>query len=455
MIKRTVAGLFILINLGVFVFAYAQEYGGYDNGGENGIIESGYRPEEEWKTVEEAMQSDNDDFGEAPAEDSATQIEDTFIEPAILPEGGAPDTWQWLQDIGKFIGDRAQDAWDKIEELSGNIIALGLKNDNYAIREKSVQILADMGTPGIKTLISALNGTSEETRDIILEKLSGVIKYKELTTAEQEQIVVPLLDFIADKNLDSQLKSDVVGISWGIMASDHKTDDSVKEKIREGIAQNVINERNSIFWEKFGVVVLETERALKDGESTAIYNVLNSLPLPQNSLPPVISLERTGRLSSGEQGSYNPNTALITLDYSSENANFKTTQTLFHEIGHRIDFINQFSFGQNADWGKLWGGSKNRYDYASAYGSSNISEDFATMFEAYTRNSEGLWAQAKENAQGGRGILLQKTEFVAKIFSHTVALPDGSSAEYTYLFKTEENGTVIRKEVPLATTKLR
>ncbi|MFA5320461.1 MAG: hypothetical protein WC418_04690 [Candidatus Omnitrophota bacterium] len=219
-------------------------------------------------------------------------------------------------------------------------------------------------------------------------------------------------------------------------------------------------------WDTYNVLVTNSESGtdFTQTQLSEIAEVLASLPSEDVALISVVTTTTASEGSSDsllgftytdtDNGTVVINTSSSYISTASDGLQ-TFAGTLSHEIGHRVQY--SLSATDSAAFTALHEASGTDVEnYASSYGMTEYSssdpgyEDFATMYEAWCTDSETLIARAESQAASGSTILLEKVEFMAKLFAHTGS--DGNT--YTYIYTTDSSGNVSRTEVLLGSDGL-
>jgi len=219
-------------------------------------------------------------------------------------------------------------------------------------------------------------------------------------------------------------------------------------------------------WDTYNVLVTNSESGtdFTQTQLSEIAEVLASLPSDDVALISVVTTTTASEGSTDtllgftytdtDNGTVVINTSSSYISTASDGLQ-TFAGTLSHEIGHRVQYA--LSATDSAAFTALHEASGTDVEnYASSYGMTEYSsddpgyEDFATMYEAWCTDSETLIARAESQAASGSTILLEKVEFMAKLFAHTGS--DGNT--YTYIYTTDSSGNVSRTEVLLGSDGL-
>jgi hypothetical protein len=169
-----------------------------------------------------------------------------------------------------------------------------------------------------------------------------------------------------------------------------------------------------------------------------IYNVLSSLPsrlLEDIEGIKIVPLDTPGA-GGFKSGKIIVILGIPDLEKAVYTARAKYISTIYHEIGHIIVFYSLLPEEKKL-FDELHARSKRLEDYASLYGSNYRSEDFATMLEAYTLDTQALLERT-----GHSSVLREKFKFMVNLFSQWI-----KDERVTYIYKVEADGTIIRTEV--------
>ncbi|MCX6695606.1 MAG: hypothetical protein NTU61_04860 [Candidatus Altiarchaeota archaeon] len=227
-------------------------------------------------------------------------------------------------------------------------------------------------------------------------------------------------------------------------------------------------ERAAIFKE-FGVLVLDAGGTFTTSQLSDIKEVLSASGkgVAEKSANAIIA-DRTTRGDSGKNAAWGG----VAGEYYSAGGSIRllvdstvTKGIIGHELAHGIHFrfLSEQLFTEFAEIGGWkvksggrtsrpaglgrsiysigdgeWVSSKNSTEFAKAYGTKNPLEDFATIYEAWTTNSAGIWAKAVAAKDAGNSVLYDKLKFMEKhVFTHTSSLPSGEKVVHTsYFLKT-------------------
>jgi hypothetical protein len=159
--------------------------------------------------------------------------------------------------------------------------------------------------------------------------------------------------------------------------------------------------------------------------------VLRSLPRP---FPAGVTRIERVPASGGIAGSYHPGLTPRIRIYGDFRGG-ELARIFYHEVGHHVQFAH-FSNAQQQRWTELHklSGSESSY-YARLYGRENEYEDWASVFEAYTRDSIFEVNLARNANEKGSDVLREKYKFISQLFRHE---RDGQAR--TYIFRTDRIG---------------
>ncbi len=301
--------------------------------------------------------------------------------------------------------------------------------------------------------IIADEDTGEEERANSINELSVLIASRELfrdrsethafniSIKDRQKAAHLILDNISLLS-DPDEKENVLKNLWVFVACDPRVDDETRDRIVLKIEENYINSRNEKIWNEFSVLILDTRRDLDENSQKLFYSVLSSLP--EEMHPPLISYKNERPNVAGSYSIFNREVKIMSGN----------PRVLYHEIGHYTHFCFM-DISECARWRHLWNESGEDEDYAYAYGSTDIREDVATMYEFYTYNTEGFLIQTIQNTKNsGRDIRLRKFEEIAGFFSHTRETGDGEILEATYVYEIDGNSdslpSITRRSVAIS-----
>jgi hypothetical protein len=183
---------------------------------------------------------------------------------------------------------------------------------------------------------------------------------------------------------------------------------------------------------------------LEPDQCQVFLSVLRSLPDP---MPQGISRVELVPRSGGVAGSYHPGLTPRIRIYGDFRGG-ELARIFYHEVGHHVQFAH-FTNEQQARWTELHRLSgEDRDNYARLYGRENEYEDWAAIFEAYTRDSIFEIEPALKLAETGKTILLEKFKFLVRLLRH-----EREGQVRTYIYRTDRVGLEVaiinRASVPL------
>jgi hypothetical protein len=176
-----------------------------------------------------------------------------------------------------------------------------------------------------------------------------------------------------------------------------------------------------------------------------VYNVLSSLPsrlLEDIEGIKIVPLDTPGA-GGFKSGKVIVIIGIPDLEEAVYTARAKYISTIYHEIGHIVDFYSLLPEEKKL-FDELHARSKLLEDYASLYGSNNRLEDFTTMVEAYTSDTRALLERV-----GYSSVLREKFKFMVNLFSQWI-----KDERVAYIYKVEADGTIIRTEVGIGSDGL-
>jgi len=136
-------------------------------------------------------------------------------------------------------------------------------------------------------------------------------------------------------------------------------------------------------------------------------------------------------------GSYQNNKILLGDDFG--------FHAIIAELSHYIDDTH---YGHNA-FGELFARSDSAQDYdfiiaadGSGHPKDSAAEDFDSTFSNYWLDTSYLFSKAIESAEQGHNLLLEKTLFIANIFTI-------ETLEYTTIYEMNGDNKIIHASIPV------
>ncbi|MDD5668999.1 MAG: glycosyltransferase family 2 protein, partial [Candidatus Omnitrophica bacterium] len=291
-----------------------------------------------------------------------------------------------------------------------------------------------------RALTNAVDYTLEpEIRSSAVKDIGYIlIKDPLLNYTEKVFLIKPLLKIAAEG--DFILRKNALGIVLGILAQDKEIQQyslDAMDFIRKTVEREFVNDKNRVFWQEFGILVLETERSFIEGEQAVIHNVLSALP-ENKPKPKVISLERITTVTNGRYDWYTRVVILKSkLGYEAK--------SLLHETMHFWDDLKILTREENSNLDALFVRSSraDMLDFVREHSLFAIGEDKTTLFEAYASEFGSIFYRAVQQAEVGRPILLMKLLVFSHIFLHTVE----NGLKVTYVFEVNDDNSITRRSV--------
>ena len=184
---------------------------------------------------------------------------------------------------------------------------------------------------------------------------------------------------------------------------------------------------------EFRTVFSYTDRSVpfELDQCKVMLQVLRSLPKP--FADGVSRIERVSA-SGNIAGSYNPGLTPRIRIYGDFRGG-ELARIFYHEVGHHVQFAH-FSKEQQSRWTELHRLSGNESSaYARLYGKENEYEDWASVFEAYTRDSVFEVGLSRNASDAGSPVLRDKYKFITQLFRH-----DRDGQARTYIYRTDRVG---------------
>jgi hypothetical protein len=197
---------------------------------------------------------------------------------------------------------------------------------------------------------------------------------------------------------------------------------------------------------EFKIVFAFSDRALplESDQCRVMLQALRSLPdpLPQG----IVTVEQVPP-QGGIAGTYSPGLAPRIRVFGSFSGG-ELARIFFHEVGHHVQF-QHFSKEQEKHWTELHRLSANESSaFARLYGKENEFEDWASLFEAYTRDAIFEVEAAKKATEPGSPVLVEKYRFLIQLLRH-----ERNGKAHTYIYRTDrlgpETAVLNRASVPI------
>jgi predicted Zn-dependent protease with MMP-like domain len=278
-------------------------------------------------------------------------------------------------------------------------------------------------------LVEELSAESPEFLSELTGKIIDMLKRREeKVLGKTRETGEEMRHYMLDENLSAYVS---------LLARMAKSSDEIKQMVKDGLQLEGIQKE---IFDEYGILVINGWGEFNPEDYESIKNVLSQLEevFGKEEVKKLVNaIIRMPRDLRGVLGAAFPNG--ITWLYGDLHnypipgkADKKVDifeEVLFHELAHHMDF-NLLAQEQHDLFGKLH--FESGYDpdnYARLYGTVNRWEDFATMVEAWGKDSLGIITKARNNSDPA---LLRKVLFVAEMFTFN---------DQVYLFK-EVNGQI-------------
>jgi hypothetical protein len=344
-----------------------------------------------------------------------------------------------VTDILKIFNSKGEDIDRELKEIAGDIL-LSIAQDEDLSIEKKMEIFNGIKDELTEILDKSIEGFSHSFRGFQLASImEGLLRDKDFVDKLSQENPDYLKD-LAGKiiNKFNQIKDEILQKEGGevnyyriemessayisLLSRIARNSDEVKNMVIEGF--NLTGTQKEIF-DEYGILVLNGWGEFNQEDYDSIKNVLSLLEetFGKEKVEKLINtIIRMPYNPSGILGAAYPNGVTWLFgdlhNYPTPGGEEKTIDifeiVLFHELAHHIDF-NLLTQKQHDLFNIL--NFESGYDpdnYARIYGMTNKWEDFATMVEAWGKDSIGLITKAKSNTDK---TLLQKALFVGNLFT--------------------------------------